>query len=125
MLVFMYLQGTSNLDYQQQSISVQDSEVNLHKLCHERTVKRFLGHLTNSRDRKKLLGSYFGKRWKDRDHDSRESVFSRSGLVIIIMHAGCPITWCSRLQTKIALNTTKTKYIAISAAIGLYSSKRY
>lgn len=51
MLVFMYLQGTSNLDYQQQSISVQDSEVNLHKLCHERTVKRFLGHLMNSRDR--------------------------------------------------------------------------
>jgi len=30
------------------------------------------------------------------------------------MLAGCPITWGSKLQTEIALSTTKSEYIALS-----------
>jgi hypothetical protein len=32
----------------------------------------------------------------------------------IILFGNCPITWCSRLQTEIALSNTKSKYIALS-----------
>jgi hypothetical protein len=33
------------------------------------------------------------------------------------MYAGCPITWCSKLQTEIALSTTEAGYIALSQAM--------
>ena len=49
------------------------------------------------------------------NHASPESVFSRTGFVI--MYAGCPITWGSKLQTEIALSTTESEYIALSSAI--------
>ena len=32
------------------------------------------------------------------------------------MHAGCPILWTSRVQSKVALSTTESEYIAISSA---------
>ena len=41
-----------------------------------------------------------------------ECVLSRTGYVI--MYAGCPLTWCSKLQTEIALSTTEAEYIALS-----------
>ena len=53
--------------------------------------------------------------WKDGNHDIPESVFSRTGFVI--MYAGCPITWGRHLQTEIALSTTEIKYIALSSAM--------
>ena len=33
------------------------------------------------------------------------------------MYAGCPITWQSKLQTEIALGTTKSEYIALPTAM--------
>jgi hypothetical protein len=45
----------------------------------------------------------------------RECVMSRTGFVI--MYAGCPITWSSKLQTEIALSTTEAEYIALSQAM--------
>ena len=33
------------------------------------------------------------------------------------MCAGCPRMWCSKIQTEIALSTTKSEYIALSQAI--------
>ena len=38
----------------------------------------------------------FSGRQKDGNHDSPESVLSRTGFGI--MYAGCPITWESKLQ---------------------------
>ncbi len=35
----------------------------------------------------------------------------------IIFYAGCPISWASKLQSQIALSTTKAKYIAMSQAL--------
>ena len=46
----------------------------------------------------------FAGEWKDGDHSSPEAVLSWTGFVI--MHAGYPITWSSKLQTEIALSTT-------------------
>jgi hypothetical protein len=40
---------------------------------------------------------------------------SRSGYVII--YAGCPLVWSSKLQTEIALSTTESEYIALSSAL--------
>jgi hypothetical protein len=57
----------------------------------------------------------FADGWKDGDHDNPESVLSRTGFVI--MYAGCPITWQSKLQTEIALSTTESEYIALSSSM--------
>ena len=57
----------------------------------------------------------FAGGWKDGDHDCPESVLSRTGFVI--MYAGCPITWGSKMQTEIALSTTESEYIALSTAM--------
>jgi Reverse transcriptase (RNA-dependent DNA polymerase) len=40
---------------------------------------------------------------------------SRSGY--LIMYAGCPLIWASRLQTEIALSTTESEYISLSQAL--------
>jgi hypothetical protein len=40
---------------------------------------------------------------------------SRSGW--IIFYAGCPISWASKLQSQVALSTTKAEYIAMSQAL--------
>ena len=55
------------------------------------------------------------RRWKDGNHDIPESVLSRKGFVI--MNAGCPIIWVSKLQTEISLSTTESEYIALSSAM--------
>ena len=55
----------------------------------------------------------FAGGWKDGNDNSPESVLSCTGFVI--MYAGCPITWGSKLQTKISLSTTESEYIALSS----------
>ena len=40
---------------------------------------------------------------------------SRTGYMIL--YAGCPIIWCSKLQTEIALSTTESEYIALSNSL--------
>ena len=49
------------------------------------------------------------------DAESTENVVSRTGFVI--MYAGCPIIWISKLQTEIALSTAEAEYIALSQAM--------
>ena len=34
-----------------------------------------------------------------------------------IMYAGCPIIWCSKLQTQVALSMTKAEYIVLSYSL--------
>jgi hypothetical protein len=40
---------------------------------------------------------------------------SRSGW--IIFYAGCPVSWASKLQSQVALSTTKAEYIAMSQSL--------
>ena len=35
----------------------------------------------------------------------------------VVMYAGCPITWSSKLQTLMALSTTEAEYVAMSSAL--------
>ena len=47
--------------------------------------------------------------------DEPNTARSRTGFVI--MFAGCPIIWISRLQTEISLSTTEAEYIALSESL--------
>eukprot|EP00984_Skeletonema_dohrnii_P027976 scaffold17754_cov71-Skeletonema_dohrnii-CCMP3373.AAC.1 len=70
-------------------------------------------------DKKKGLECYvdadFAGGWQHADAESAESVMSRTGY--ILMYAGCPIHWVSKLQTEIALSTAEAEYIALSQAL--------
>ena len=97
------------------------------KLSHERAVKRIVRYLLDTQDKGLIfrpdksrglecyVDADFAGGWKDGDQTSPESVLSRTGFVI--MYAGCPITWTSKLQTEIALSTTESEYIALSTAM--------
>ena len=45
----------------------------------------------------------------------RDSAVSRTGYAIL--YCGCPIHWVSKLQSEIALSTTKAEYIALSMCL--------
>ena len=53
----------------------------------------------------------FTEGWLKADAEDADNVLSRMGC--IIMYAGCPIHWVSRLQTEIALSTAESEYIAL------------
>ena len=38
-------------------------------------------------------------------------------IAYVIMYAGCPIVWASKMQTEIALSTMEAEYIALSTAM--------
>ena len=57
----------------------------------------------------------FAGGWATGDKSTPESVLSRAGYVI--SYAGCPIHWCSKLESEIALSTTEAEYIAMSMAM--------
>jgi len=46
------------------------------------------------------------------DPEDPKSVHSRTGFVIV--YAGVPLFWCSKLQTHIALSTVEAEYLALS-----------
>jgi len=52
---------------------------------------------------------------KEAAMDDPDTARSRSGHVIL--YAGCPILWTSKMQSIIALSTTEAEYIALSEAI--------
>ena len=54
----------------------------------------------------------FSGGWTQDDSDNAENVLSQTGYVII--YAGCPINFVSKLQTKISLSTSESEYIALS-----------
>ena len=53
--------------------------------------------------------------WKLRSSADPLSARSRSGYVI--MYAGCPIVWASKMQSLVALSTTEAEYIALSSSL--------
>jgi hypothetical protein len=48
------------------------------------------------------------------EHDP-STARSRTGFVVL--HAGCPIVWASKLQTEIALSSTESEYVALSQSL--------
>ena len=57
----------------------------------------------------------FAGGWIQVDADNPANLLSRTGFVI--MYAGCPILWSSKLQTEIALSTTEAVHIVLSQAV--------
>jgi hypothetical protein len=121
-----YLQGTSRPDISMPTHQCARFNIDP-RLSHERAVKRIGRYLIDTKDKGMIyrpdtsrglecyVDADFAGGWKDGDHASPESVLSRTGFVI--MFAGCPITWQSKLQTEIALSTTESEYIALSSAM--------
>ena len=97
------------------------------KLSHEQAVKRIVRYLKRtpndgiilSPDAKRGIQCFvdadFAAGWHQGDAADPSSVYSRTGYVI--MFAGCPVIWVSKLQTEIALSTTEAEYIALSQAM--------
>lgn len=97
------------------------------KLMHERSIYRLGKYLQGTKDKgiifkpdpSRGLECYvdadFAGGWNKADANNAEAVMSRTGYVL--MYAGCPLTWCSKLQTEVALSTTEAEYIALSQAI--------
>jgi len=56
--------------------------------------------------------SHAGEWKKQTAADDPDTAKSRTGYVI--MFAGCPLVWSSKLQTEIALSSTEAEYIALS-----------
>ena len=56
----------------------------------------------------------FAGNWDPLDASHPSTARSRSGF--IFAYAGCPIIWKSKMQTIVALSTTESEYIALSAA---------
>ena len=81
-------------------------------LCREKAVKYIARYLLSSQDKginykpdmtrvlECYVDAYFAGGWSSGDHTNPECVLSRTGFVI--MYAGCPLTWCSKLQTEIS-----------------------
>ena len=121
-----YLQGTTRPDISM--ATHQCARFNADpKLCHERAIKRICKYLLATRDKGIIfvpdvsrglechVDADFAGGWADGDQSNPESVLSRAGYVI--SYAGCPIHWCSKMETEIALSTTEAEYIALSMAM--------
>jgi len=57
----------------------------------------------------------FAGTWSKEYVDDAATALSCTGFVINF--AGCPIIWAIKIQTKIALSTTKAEYIMLSTAM--------
>ena len=91
---------------------------------HELAINRIGRYLCNNPDKgivykvdkSKGLEVYvdadFAGNWANSDASNADSVLSRTGFAIC--YANCPIVWCSKLQTEIALLTAEAEYIALS-----------
>jgi len=56
----------------------------------------------------------FAGGWSIANSENVDCILSRTGFAIC--YANCPVIWCSKLQTEIALSTAEAKYIATSHA---------
>ena len=55
---------------------------------------------------------FSGNWYKDTAQYDASTSKSRTGF--IIMYAGCPVVWCSKLETQVTLSTIEAEYISLS-----------
>eukprot|EP00957_Ditylum_brightwellii_P075665 5750066-Ditylum_brightwellii.AAC.1 len=96
-------------------------------LSHERSLRRIVKYFSTMADREIVydpnpnlgiqcfVDTDFAGSWRKADADNPDNLMSHTGFVII--YAGCPVLWQSKLQTEIALSTAETEYIALSSAM--------
>ncbi len=97
------------------------------KRLHELAVRRIVRYLKGTSSKGYILrpssthhnldcyvDADFAGLWSPSTSSDPISVKSHTGFVITF--ASCPVFWCSKLQTEIALSTTEAEYIAMSQA---------
>jgi hypothetical protein len=94
---------------------------------HEEAVKHICRYLLKTKDEGMILhpnktrglecfvDADWAGSWQERSSHDPLSSHSRSGFVVL--YAGCPIIWGSKMQQLIALSTTEAEYIALSTAL--------
>jgi len=94
---------------------------------HGKAVEWLCRYLTGTRDKGLIyrpdknqsfdvyVDADFAGNW-DPDESMDDANTARSRTAYVIMYAGCPILWGSRLQTLIALSSTEAEYYALSTA---------
>jgi hypothetical protein len=94
---------------------------------HEEGVKRICRYLKGTQDKGMIVkptgelkidcfvDSDFAGLWRQEDDQDPVCVKSRTGYVLML--AGCPLLWVSKLQTEIALSTMESEYIALSQSM--------
>ena len=121
-----YLSGTSRPEL---AMAVHQCArfTNMPMLSHERAIQRICRYLLSTRNQGMIykpnfslglqcyVDADFAGGWNQLDADNPENLMSRTGYVI--MFAGCPILWSSKLQTEITLSTTEAEYVALSQAM--------
>jgi hypothetical protein len=130
-----YRQAVGSLSYLQANVrpditmSVQQCArfCNDPRKCHEEAVKRICRYLLRTKDKGLILkpdpsrglecfvDADWAGSWQHRSSHDPLSAHSRTGYVI--MYAGCPIVWASKMQSLISLSTTEAEYIALSSSL--------
>ena len=97
------------------------------KLSHEVAVKRICRYLRATRDKglffrpnvregfKCYVDADWAGNWNKNRPNDPAGALSRTGYVI--MYAGCPLVWGSKMQSLVALSTTEAEIIALSTAL--------
>ena len=121
-----YLQGTTRPDIAMAVHQTARFSINP-MLSHERAIQRIGKYLLGSKDKgitfrpdpskglECFVDADFAGGWHKGDADNADAVMSRTGYVIT--YSGCPVHWCSKLQTEVALSTTEAEYIALSQSL--------
>ncbi|MGH7974665.1 MAG: reverse transcriptase domain-containing protein, partial [bacterium] len=124
--MMMFLQANSRPDI---SYAVHQCARFSHfpKKIHEEAVKHICRYLKNTADKGLLFtptGDFKLDCYVDADfaglwghEDSQDPISTRSRTGYILIFAGCPILWVSKLQTEIALSTTEAEYVALSQSM--------
>jgi hypothetical protein len=94
------------------------------KALHEKSVKHIIYYLQCTRDKPLIMkpnknisldaycSSGFTGVWHQEFAHLHDSCLSRTGFIIVL--AGVPVHWSSKLQTEIALSSTEAEYISLS-----------
>ena len=97
------------------------------RLSHERAIQRIGKYLQGTKDKGMIIrpdklkslecfvDADFAGGWNKDNGLDASNILSR--IDYVITYAGCPLIWCSKLQTEIALSTTKSEYIALSQSL--------
>jgi hypothetical protein len=124
--MLMYLSSNSRPDIQ---FAVHQCARFTHmpRKSHAEGVKRICRYLAGTLDKGLVISpdkdlkldcyvdADFAGLWKHEDDQDPVCVKSRTGYVFTL--GGCPLTWCSKLQTEVALSTLEAEYIALSQAM--------
>ena len=97
------------------------------KATHSEAIKRICRYLKGTPNKGLIIraskefrldvyvDSDFAGLWRQEDDQDPVCVKSRTGFVILL--AGCPLLWQSKLQGQVALSTMEAEYIALSTSL--------